>query len=111
MRCYRRAQLIQNKLNAKLAKLQEEGKGGDEKARRIVQVEVPEEGIPLATRAGRHLSGILRLVESLGDELGPEGMITIEGVPTIDILQTNGIGAYLHGPNGEPPAKQAEPLL
>jgi hypothetical protein len=102
---YRRAQLIQDQLNQKLAARSEQGKT-EEKARRIVQVEIPEEGIPLATRVGRHLSGVLRLTESYNDESG-RPVIGLANVPTFDDLAASGIGAYLHGPQGEAPQARA----
>lgn len=106
---YIRAQRIQDQLNAKLAQRREnlaEGeKGSVERARRIVQVEIPEEGIPLSTRAGRHLSGIVRLAESFNYETDGDP-IGLTNVPTLAELQSNEIAAYLHGPNGEPPQAQ-----
>ncbi|MCP4657061.1 MAG: succinylglutamate desuccinylase [bacterium] len=104
--CYRRAQLIQDRLNARLARRAEQlaaaGREVDEKTRRIVQVHWPEEGVPLATRAGRHLNGVVRLVESFSDE-HPQRAIALAGVPTIDDLRAAGVGAFLHGPGGELP--------
>jgi hypothetical protein len=105
--CYRRAQLIQDRLNERLARRRErlgdDREGTRERARRIVQVEIPEGGIPLAERVGRHLTGVTRLVESFNDETG-EPTIGLANVPTIDDLSEGGVGAYLHGPQGEPPA-------
>jgi hypothetical protein len=101
---YRRAQLIQDRLNEKLASrraLQGDDKGG-ERARRIVQVEIPASGIPLAERVGRHLTGVLRLAEAYNDEMGVTAL-SLTGVPTSDDLAEQGVGAYLHGPNGEKP--------
>ena len=103
--CYRRAQLIQNRLNERLAdrreRLGENGAARLEKARRIVQVEIPEDGIPLAERVGRHVTGVVRLVEAFNDETGGRGIGLVD-VPTIDDLHRDGLGAHLHGPHGEP---------
>jgi hypothetical protein len=104
--CYRRAQLIQDRLNERLARRRDRqgdsSEGTGERARRIVQVEFPEDGIPLAERVGRHLTGVLRLVESFNEETG-ERAIGLANVPTIDDLLEGGVGAYLHGPRGEMP--------
>jgi hypothetical protein len=104
--CYRRAQLIQNRLNERLAQRRQRrgdnGAGTAEKARRIVQVDIPADGIPLAERVGRHVTGVQRLVESYNDEIG-ERFIGLTNLPTIEDLRRDGVGAYLHGPDGEPP--------
>lgn len=102
--CYRRAQIIQDRLNAQLSRRRDAAgeSEGAERVRRIVQVPFPAEGIPLETRVGRHLNGIIRLVEAFNDEMGDRA-IGLFQVPTIDDLRKQGVGAYLHGPQGEPP--------
>ena len=102
---YRRAQLIQDRLNRRLEERPSSDGGNSEAARRILQVEIPAEGIPLSTRVGRHLSGVLRLAESYNDETGRPA-IGLRNVPVLDDLRSAGIGAFLCGPQGEPP--QAE---
>ena len=54
---------------------------------------------------GRHLSGIVRLAESFNYESDGDA-IAVTNVPILADLQTAGIDAYLHGPNGEAPLAQ-----
>jgi hypothetical protein len=41
--------------------------------------------------------------------LNPDHEIELAGLPTYDDLLKHGVGAFLHGPNGEPPAQGVPP--
>ena len=58
-------------------------------------VDVPEEGIPIKKRCGRHLQTILELANAL-TELYPDKPIELENYPTFDLVMENGVGYYLH---------------
>lgn len=70
------------------------------KAQKLGRLFVPydENGHPLEERVGRHTSGILSLVSSMG-ELEPEKEIVINNVPSLSDLKENGIGKYLNEVN------------
>ncbi len=104
---YLRAQIIQGQLNEKLAAraadADERGEEAGERSRRILYVEIPEEGTPMGVRAGRHITAAQRLVEAYNDEYF-ERPIGIAGLPEYGDLVRYGVGPFLHGPEGEPPA-------
>lgn len=104
---YYRAKLIEDRLNVRLAARAAEAEAtGDkvgERRRKIIYVDVPAEGIPLALRVGRHLQATVRLVEAFSDDY-PDRAITLTGLPEYDQIIAHGLGHFLHGPNGEPPA-------
>ena len=58
-------------------------------------VDIPEEGVSIDERCGRHLSTILELANAL-TELNPDKPIELEDYPTFDLVMENGVGYYLH---------------
>ena len=60
----------------------------------LLEVEYPEEGIPLKRRVGRHLLGIQTIFQ-IWSEKYPQQAIVIEDVPDFTELQEKGIGAFL----------------
>ncbi|PIE90669.1 MAG: succinylglutamate desuccinylase [Acidobacteria bacterium] len=96
--CYRRAQLIQDKLNAAIEEQKKKDPEFSEKIRKIVKVDIPAEGVPLAMRMGRHLSGIACLVESFNMETDSDRQIGLANLPSMSDLMDNGIGNYLQSP-------------
>lgn len=109
---YWRVQLIQERLNRRLEKqareMEAQGRTPGERSQRIINVEIPKEGIPIELRAGRHVQAAMRFVEAFS-ELNPGREIALANLPYYDDLIENGIGDYLHGPRGEPPARGAGP--
>jgi len=110
---YERVMLIQQRLNARLAeraaRAQEQGRTVRERSRNILFVDIPVGGVPIEKRVGRHVQATFRLVESYNDQMsGPP--ITIEGLPTYFELREQGLGPWLHGPNGEAPASRGEAM-
>jgi len=108
---YYRAMLIQEELNERLEKRAEEieaaGGEADERFRKILYVEYPKEGIPIEERVGRHVTATRRVVESYNDE-NFDNPIGLAGLPEYSEMIENGLGPYLHGPNGEPPSSKSE---
>jgi len=109
---YYRAKQIEDRLNERLAaraaEAEAKGRKVGERRRKIVYVDVPAEGIPLALRVGRHLQATVRLVEAFSDDY-PDREITVTGLPSYDQIIAHGLGHFLHGPNGEPPAWKQQP--
>lgn len=107
---YIRAQMIENKLNKTLAaraeRAEARGRTPGERRRKILYVEIPEEGIPLEVRVGRHLQSTVRLVEAFNDD-HPDRRIGLGNLPAYREIVANGLGQYLRGPNGESPAWKA----
>jgi hypothetical protein len=62
--------------------------------RGYVRVPYPGNGIPLEVRVGRHLSGIQVLVNALG-ELHPDKRVDISGIPKMEEVVEQGVGAFL----------------
>lgn len=65
-------------------------------AAKIGRLYVPydENGHPLEERVGRHVSSILQLIATMGEN-EPEKEMFVENVPVLADLMENGIGAYL----------------
>lgn len=107
---YYRAMLIQQELNERLRQKAEEveaaGGEADERFRKILYVDYPREGIPIEERVGRHVTAARRLVEAYNDE-HPDKPIGLSGLPEYSALMENGLGPYLHGPDGEAPGARA----
>ncbi|HDP98825.1 MAG TPA: succinylglutamate desuccinylase [bacterium] len=61
----------------------------------LLEVEYPEQGIPLNHRVGRHLAG-LKTFLTVWALHNPEKNIAIENIPTFDQLLENGLGFYLN---------------
>lgn len=61
----------------------------------LLEVEYPEEGIPLEVRVGRHLATLQQLF-SLWNAHNPGNAIVVENIPGYYQLQERGIGAFLH---------------
>ena len=55
---------------------------------------VPEDGIPMRRRVGRHLAGLQELCNALA-MLQPEKTILLEGLPGFDELQEKGLAPWL----------------
>lgn len=53
-----------------------------------------ENGHPLEERVGRHLSSIVQLIQTMGEN-EPEKEIIVEDIPGLADLMANGLGAYL----------------
>lgn len=110
---YVRVMHIQRALNARLAAraaaADEAGRMVTERSRRILAVEIPDTGISMDERVGRHLQSTLRVVESYNDEMF-DLPIVISGVPGIRDMRTVGIGEFLHGPDGTPPTGTPVPF-
>lgn len=73
--------------------------GKDERyveAAKIGRLYVPydENGHPLEERVGRHVSSVLQLIATMGEN-EPEKEMIVENVPVLADLMENGIGAYL----------------
>lgn len=109
---YARLNIIQQEFNERVrARNEARAEAGDDRReapRRILQIEYPPEGIPLALRVGRHLQATIHVVDAYNMEHF-EREIVIEGLPPYPGLLANGLGPYLAGPNGEPPAWRAAP--
>lgn len=105
---YWRVQMIQERLNRRLAarakKLEARGLPPGERTQRIINVAVPQEGISLEKRTGRHVQAAMRFVEAFS-ELNPDREIALANLPTYDELLEHGVGRFLHGPGGEPPGR------
>ncbi len=108
---YHRAELIQKKLNERLAndaaKAIAAGREPGERSRKILYVSIPEGGIPIELRAGRHVQGAKRLIEAFS-EMEPDRAVELGGLPSYKALVADGLGQYLHGPGGQPPATIVE---
>lgn len=108
---YLRAQRIQARLNERLAeearRLEAEGRKPRERSRKILYVDIPEEGIPLEVRVGRHVAAARHLVAAFSREY-PERAIAMEGLPEYADIQENRLGHYLAGPTGQRPAASGE---
>jgi len=59
-----------------------------------VRVPYPDNGIPIEVRVGRHLSGIVALIDAMG-ELYPEKGLDISGIPHLKDVVEKGVGAFL----------------
>ena len=66
------------------------------KAQKIGRLFVPydENGHPIEERVGRHLTGVVQHINVMGEN-EPDKEIIIEGLPSYEDLQKNGVGAYL----------------
>ena len=66
------------------------------KAQEIGRLFVPydENGHPIEERVGRHLTGVVQHINVMGEN-EPDKEIIIEGLPSYEDLQKNGVGAYL----------------
>ena len=66
------------------------------KAQKIGRLFVPydENGHPIEERVGRHLTGVIQHINVMGEN-EPDKEIIIEGLPSYEDLQKNGVGAYL----------------
>lgn len=66
------------------------------KAQKIGRLFVPydENGHPIEERVGRHLTGVVQHIIVMGEN-EPDKEIIIEGLPSYEDLQKNGVGAYL----------------
>ena len=85
---------LRGKTNADLVVTGDDRFYHDAAKRGYVRVPYPEGGIPLEVRVGRHLSGILALVNAFG-ELFPEKRVEISGIPRKDEVIDRGVGAFL----------------
>jgi hypothetical protein len=63
--------------------------------RGFVRVPYPKNGIPLEVRVGRHLSGIIALIDAMG-QLYPEKSLEISGIPHMKEVVELGVGAFLN---------------
>lgn len=73
--------------------------GKDERyveAEKLGRLFVPydEHGHPIEERVGRHTTGVLQFIMVMGEN-EPEKEIVLEGIPSYEELQSNGLGAYL----------------
>lgn len=107
---YQRVQDIQARLNVRLAErarqAAERGHEPRERSRRILYVDIPEGGIHMDERVGRHVQTTARLVDSYNQQMaGPP--IDFAGIPHYREIVEQGIGHFLHGPLGEAPASNA----
>lgn len=66
------------------------------KAQKIGRLFVPydENGHPIEERVGRHLTGVIQHIIVMGEN-EPDKEIIIEGLPSYEDLQKNGVGVYL----------------
>ena len=66
------------------------------KAQKIGRLFVPydENGHPIEERVGRHLTGVVQHIIVMGEN-EPDKEIIIEGLPSYEDLQKNGVGTYL----------------
>ncbi|QQS86795.1 M14 family metallopeptidase [Fusobacterium canifelinum] len=66
------------------------------KAQKIGRLFVPydENGHPIEERVGRHLTGVVQHIIVMGEN-EPDKEIIIEGLPSYEDLQKNGVGVYL----------------
>lgn len=66
------------------------------KAQKIGRLFVPydENGHSIEERVGRHLTGVVQHINVMGEN-EPDKEIIIEGLPSYEDLQKNGVGAYL----------------
>jgi hypothetical protein len=69
------------------------------RAARLGRLFVPydENGIPLRQRVIRHLAAVQSLLGSW-NELFPEKILTLQGLPTLEELREQGIGPFLNAP-------------
>ncbi len=65
--------------------------------RRRLSVPFDDKGWPLATRVGRHLTGVTAFVDALG-QLSPASAVELSDVPTYDAIVRQGLGAFLASP-------------
>lgn len=107
---YQRVQRIQAILNERLAREAKEaedaGRTVGEGRRRILYVDIPTLGIPIEERVGRHVQATVRLVQAY-DELAAGPTIDITSLPNYAELRAQGVGAFLHGPDGQAPRRIA----
>ncbi len=61
----------------------------------LLEVEYPEEGVPLKMRVGRHLTS-LKYLYQVWNESHPEQAIVIENIPDFNELQKKDVGAFLN---------------
>ena len=68
-------------------------------AQKLGRLFVPfdENGWPLKTRVGRHVTSLLAIFDAYSSET-PDKTLVIEAMPSYDDLNKNGIGAYLQAP-------------
>lgn len=104
---YWRVQIIQRRLNERLAAMAKAavargGKAG-ETGRRILNTEIPAAGVPVAERVARHITATRRLVEAYNEEHA-DRPIAVGGIPPYRDLVKQGVGRYLHGPVGQAPS-------
>ncbi|MCB1059829.1 MAG: succinylglutamate desuccinylase/aspartoacylase family protein [Calditrichaeota bacterium] len=63
----------------------------------LTRVPYDEAGIPIEVRVGRHIEGAKKLISSFS-VLYEDRAVEIDGLPTYDELQTEGVGAFLSTP-------------
>jgi predicted deacylase len=68
--------------------------------RQRLLVPFDDKGWPLATRVGRHLTGVTSFVRALG-QLAPASAVELADVPTFDAIARQGLGAFLASPGGK----------
>lgn len=61
----------------------------------LLEVDYPEEGIPLKERVGRHLAA-LRILFQVWSETHPDEAVRIHGLPEFNEIQERGLGAFLN---------------
>ena len=109
---YARLDRIQDEFNERVRARNEEraAQGTDEREapRKILQVEFPEEGIPLAMRVGRHIQATRHVLDVYNME-HMDKPIEVSGLPGYAELLAEGLGPFIAGPEGEPPAWKASP--
>jgi hypothetical protein len=109
---YARLNRIQSEFNDRVRLRNEEmaAQGIDEREspRKILQVDFPEEGIPLALRVGRHVQATKHVLDAYNMEQ-MDKPIEISGLPAYPRLLAEGLGPFIAGPGGEPPAWKATP--
>jgi len=62
---------------------------------RLLEVDYPEDGIPLKLRVGRHLTALKNLFQ-VWNEHHPDQPFVIENIPDFNELQKKGLGAFLN---------------
>lgn len=63
-------------------------------------VQFDSSGKPISLRAGRHLAGIVEIINSF-NELYPERAILVDNIPPYEEVVSAGIGSFLHSPEAE----------
>jgi len=60
----------------------------------LIEVDYPEEGLPLKLRVARHIAGLTTMFE-VWNSNNPEKQIIVHGLPLYDELIEQGVGAFL----------------